>query len=100
LNSSTSGIIEQQSTQPVIIAELSIDKTGGGTITLNDTVSISTSTSFINGIINSSAGKELIFLNNANYSGASNISFVNGPCKKAGNDAFIFPVGKENKIAP
>ncbi|MBK8698311.1 MAG: hypothetical protein IPN29_01655 [Saprospiraceae bacterium] len=39
-------------------------------------------------------------MNNANYSGASNISFVNGSCKKIGNDAFIFPVGKENKIAP
>jgi len=99
-NGSTSSIIEQLSIQPVIIAELSIDKTAVGTITLNDTVSIITSTSFINGIINSSAGKELIFLDNANYSGASNISFVNGPCKKIGNDAFIFPVGKANMFAP
>ncbi|MBL7723463.1 MAG: T9SS type A sorting domain-containing protein [Chitinophagaceae bacterium] len=98
-NGSTASVIEQLSTQPINIAELIIDKTASGTVTLNDSVSINTSTSFISGIINSSTGKEFIFLDNTSYTGASNTSFVNGPCKKTGNDAFIFPVGKNGVLA-
>jgi hypothetical protein len=97
---STTAVIEQLGTQPVLISELILEKTGTGSLTLNDPVSISTSATFTSGLINSSAGKELIFPDNAVYTGASDISFVNGPVKKTGNDAFIFPVGKVNKLAP
>ncbi len=97
---STGTAVEQLGTQPILLAELIMEKTGTGNLTLNDPVSISTALTFTNGLINSSAGKELIFLDNAVYTGGSDACFVNGPVKKTGNDAFIFPVGKSTKLAP
>jgi autotransporter-associated beta strand protein len=53
-----------------------------GTLTLTSGIIISTATN-------------LITLNdNASVSGVSNLSYVDGPIKKIGNDAFTFPVGK------
>ncbi len=93
-------VIEQLGTQPLQLAECTIQKTGSGSILLNDQVSISGTVQFLNGLIHTSAGKELIFLDDAGYTGASNASFVNGPCNKTGNDAFVFPVGKGTMLAP
>ncbi len=42
----------------------------------------------------------LIVGDNVNVSGGSDSSFVNGPMKKEGNDAFIFPVGDYKYYAP
>ncbi len=95
----TPAVIEQVSTQPVQIAEMIIDKTASAALTLNDSISVTTSLDFINGYINSSSDHQLIVADNAVCSGYSDASFVNGPVKKIGNDAFIFPVGKSGKIA-
>jgi hypothetical protein len=45
-------------------------------------------------------GNLLTFLDNASYSGVDTLKFVMGVCKKIGNDAFIFPIGKGTKYAP
>ncbi|MFZ1527208.1 MAG: T9SS type A sorting domain-containing protein [Ferruginibacter sp.] len=98
-NGSSNAVIEQLSTQPVQIAEMIIEKTSPASLILNDSVTVTGSVDFISGTINSSTGQELVFADNATHTGASNASFVNGPAKKTGNDAFLFPVGKGNKIA-
>jgi hypothetical protein len=39
-------------------------------------------------------------MDNANYTGADSNKFIIGRCKKIGNDAFAFPIGKGSKYAP
>lgn len=48
---------------------------------------------FINGVLRTDANNLLIIADNATVTGASNNSYVDGPVRKAGNDAFSFPVG-------
>ena len=76
---------------------LTINKSSGG-VTLNKTATIQGAGTFTSGILTSSATNLLVFNDNATTSGANNVtaSYVNGPVKKIGNDAFIFPVGKSN----
>lgn len=93
-------IIDQLGIQPIIVQELTIQKTGAGKITLNDPVTISNTVNFISGIIYSSAANSLIFANNATQTGASITSYLDGPMTKIGNNAFTFPVGKPGEYAP
>ena len=75
---------------------LTINKSAGA-LTLNRTASISGTGTFTAGIVNSTAANLLVFNDNATTTGANNgssPSYVNGPVRKIGNDAFVFPVGK------
>ena len=78
---------------------LEMNKTSAA-LTLNAPVAVSNNLNFISGKINSSATNVLTIQNNATASGASNSAFVSGPVCKTGNQAFIFPVGKNNVYAP
>ncbi|MES2645514.1 MAG: hypothetical protein V4717_01470 [Bacteroidota bacterium] len=91
-------IIEQLGTQPIIIPRLIIKKTGNGHLTLNDSVTVTSTANFTSGIIYSSTGKELIFPNGVGYNGASATSHVVGPVTKIGSDAFVFPVGSPTTL--
>ncbi len=53
---------------------------------------------FVDGIISTTSTNVLIFGDNGDYLGSSNASFVQGPVWKIGNDAFVFPVGKNDTI--
>ncbi len=69
----------------------------GGSVTLGKTTSISGAGTFTAGVVTSAATNLLIFNDNATSSGANNgavPSYVHGPVRKIGNDAFTFPVGK------
>ena len=92
--------IEQLGIQPIIIPKMKMLKTGGGILTLNDSVSISTNLNFNGGNIISSSLYQLKFLDNATYSGASVGSHVIGPVTKVGDDAFTFPVGAAPSYNP
>lgn len=66
-------------------------------VTLNRTTSIAGTATFTSGIVYSSAANLLVFNDNAIAAGANNganPSYVSGPVRKIGNDAFVFPVGK------
>lgn len=89
----TNAIIEQLGTQPITMPMLVMGKTGGATLTLNDSVTVTSGANFISGNIYSSVGKNLIFPNNITYTNASVASHVVGPVTKIGDDVFIFPVG-------
>ncbi len=52
------------------------------------------------GKITTTAANLLTLIDNAQYTGGSNNSFVWGPMKKIGDDNFIFPVGKGSIYAP
>ncbi|MEI9944975.1 MAG: G8 domain-containing protein [Chitinophagaceae bacterium] len=76
---------------------LTISKPSGGGVTLNKPTTIQGAGTFTAGIVTSTTTNLLIFNDNATTSGANNNtvpSFVSGPVRKTGNDAFTFPVGK------
>ncbi|HET9052691.1 MAG TPA: hypothetical protein VFM90_00860, partial [Cyclobacteriaceae bacterium] len=64
-----------------------------GMVTLNTDVTISTSGTFTSGILHTTTANYLNFADNATTTGASNLSFVDGPVRKTGNEAFTFPIG-------
>jgi hypothetical protein len=93
-------IIEQLGTQPIIIPKLQMLKTAGATLTLNDSVTITTKANFTSGNINTSANNELIFADAGTHAESSAASHVNGPVVKTGNDAFTFPIGGTSSLNP
>jgi hypothetical protein len=74
---------------------------GEGTLTINKTSGAATLTStftiytlnLTSGILNTSSTNLLIIPNNGATSGGNSNSFVAGPMRKVGNDAFTFPLG-------
>jgi hypothetical protein len=79
--------------------KLEMNNTNTG-LTLNAPVTISNNLNFILGNIISSITNSLLLNNNVTSTGANNTSFVSGPISKTGNQAFIFPVGKNSVYAP
>lgn len=82
-----------------ILRDLVVNKPSGKLI-LNDTVTVSGSVTFTNGVIESSPASLLIFNDNATSTGANSNSYVEGPVQKTGNDNFTFPIGKDGFYAP
>lgn len=78
---------------------LIVNKTSGK-VSLNTTVRILKSATFNSGIVNSSATSYLEFTDNATVTGANNLSFVDGPVRKTGDDAFTFPIGDNTFYRP
>lgn len=82
-----------------LIADLIIDNASG--VTLNGAKTLNGSLTLTSGLLTTTATNLLIFPDNfTTVTGASNTSFVNGPVRKNGNDAFTFPVGKGSLYSP
>lgn len=81
------------------IYNLELNKPGGA-LNLTEETRVSRNLTFTSGIINSSASALLILQDNISVTGASSSSFVNGPVRKIGNDAFVFPTGKGGVYRP
>lgn len=79
-------------TTPAIFDDIEQNKTSG-TTTLNVPVTINSSLTLTNGIINSSSTNLLTMADDATSSSGNATSYVSGPVKKTGNDAFVFPLG-------
>ncbi|MBL7859322.1 MAG: hypothetical protein JNM57_16635 [Cyclobacteriaceae bacterium] len=71
-----------------------------GTLTLNTDVTISNTATFTSGIVNTTATNYLNVANGASVSGASDVSYVDGPVRKTGVNAFTFPVGNGGFYRP
>jgi hypothetical protein len=71
-----------------------------GDLTLNKTSEINSTLTFTQGLINSNASNLLVFNDNATATSHSATSYVIGPVRKVGNQAFTFPIGKSGKYAP
>lgn len=92
-------------TSPVAnqVNNLTVNNTSGTYstgLTLQQPIAVNGNCLFTAGVITTSTTNILTFNDNATATGAnnnsSNPSFVNGPVRKVGNDAFEFPVGKIN----
>lgn len=66
----------------------------GATTTLSIPISVHESLTMTNGIINTTATNILTLLDSATSTPGTLTSFVNGPMKKIGSQAFVFPIGK------
>lgn len=84
--------VSKTGTASPIFRRLLMNK-ASGTLTMNTDATISTTATFTSGIINTTAANYLNFADASTATGASNASFVDGPVRKTGNDAFTFPIG-------
>jgi hypothetical protein len=91
--------INKAGTASPIFRRLVMDKVSGA-VTLNTDATISSTATFTSGILHTSAANFLNFADNATTTDASNLSFVDGPVRKTGNEAFIFPVGDNTFYRP
>lgn len=66
-------------------------------VSLNHPISIVNSLTLTNGLLNTSTINILTLTATATATSGSNLSFVNGPMKKIGNTAFVFPIGKNGE---
>ena len=78
--------------------DVSINNSSGLTLS-NNSIRVSNELSLTSGILSTSATGLLIIADNATTSGASTLSYVDGPMRKVGNDAFTFPVGNLGNFA-
>jgi hypothetical protein len=70
-----------------------------GSLLLSSEVIVSGHADFVAGIVSTSPTNILHFQNNATSNGGNANSYASGPVRKAGNDAFVFPIGKNGKWA-
>lgn len=66
---------------------------------LNNEVNILNSLTLNSGVITSAPSSLIRVLANATSTAGNSNSFVNGPMEKVGNSSFIFPIGKNGKLA-
>jgi hypothetical protein len=69
-------------------------------ITLNVPAVVSNNITFSNGKLITTSTNLLTIADNATVSSVSNSSHVQGPCRKEGNEAFTFPIGKTGVYRP
>ncbi|MFN8335505.1 MAG: hypothetical protein U0U09_10280 [Cyclobacteriaceae bacterium] len=91
--------VSKTGTASPVFAKMTMNK-ASGTVTLNTDARVSGAATFTAGILNTTATNYLDFADNATVTGASNASFVDGPVRKTGNDAFTFPIGDNNFYRP
>ena len=75
------------------------NNTDGTGITLQDELTVTNNIDFTDGIVNSTSANLFVFNAGAGHANSSDASYVNGPTKKVGNTAFVFPLGKSGHIA-
>lgn len=71
-----------------------------GLVQLLSPITIADSIRLVKGIILTDTTSILIVNDNAKILGGSDSSYVEGPVRKIGNDAFTFPLGSRSKFSP
>lgn len=97
------GMVAQSTTNiefpAAMTADVVIDNPAG--VTLNATKNLSGSLTLTNGVLFTSASNLLNFPDNfSTINGGSTVSYIDGPVRKTGNNAFTFPLGKNGVYAP
>ena len=87
--------------EPFVVNNFIVNNTSLGTnnILVNKNLIIGSSATFTDGILKS-ATDSVTFNLGTTYSGASDVSHVDGIVNKIGNEAFTFPVGDSLKLRP
>jgi len=78
---------------------LTVNNSNGVTQSGTGYVAINNSLTFTTGLYNTGSNY-LIINDNATVNGNSSGKYINGNCRKVGNDAFVFPLGNNGKYAP
>lgn len=81
------------------VRNITINK-ASGSLTIGSNLTVTNNLTLTSGNIVSSSSNLLILNDNATVSGVSSLSYVSGPVRKVGNDAFTFPVGKGGVYRP
>jgi hypothetical protein len=76
-----------------VVVNLELNKSAGS-VTPNFSLTLTRSLILTSGTMTTTSTNLLVLNDNVTATGASNSSFINGPIRKIGNDAFTFPVGK------
>lgn len=71
-----------------------------GSMTLAGTLNISSTLTFIKGIVYTTNTNLLTINDNVAVTGSNTNSYVDGPVRKIGNDTFLFPTGNNGLYAP
>ena len=79
-----------------LIGKLWMNKSANG-LTLQKATTIDSILTLTSGIVFTDSTNLLTLKAGGITSGASNVSYIDGPMKKVGNTAFVFPVGKEHE---
>lgn len=79
---------------PINFYDLVVNHSSTG-VTLNQNIQVNNSLTLTNGKLISSSTNLITLIDNATSTIGSDSSFVDGPFKKIGNDAFIYPIGKD-----
>ncbi|AYA37212.1 T9SS C-terminal target domain-containing protein [Hymenobacter oligotrophus] len=82
---------------PVSVRDLTMNGVGK-TLTLRAPLTIDNSLTLTSGLISSTSTDLLTLADNATASGGNAGSYVQGPLRKLGNDAFVFPVGQSGVL--
>jgi hypothetical protein len=77
------------------VKNLMLNKSSGNA-TLSTALVVSGTITFVKGTLTTTSSYLLTINNGGSVSGASDSSFIDGPVKKIGNSAFVFPTGKGN----
>lgn len=83
-----------------VFTNLTVNNSSLTGVTVSNDFSVDGTLTLTDGIVNTSAGNYVQIEDNATVSGASTDSHVKGPIRKAGNDAFTFPVGSGTLYSP
>ncbi|MGL5891953.1 MAG: hypothetical protein ACRC3B_18825, partial [Bacteroidia bacterium] len=82
-----------------VMRNLSLRLPASGNVIMNTAATVNGNLDLVQGWLLTTSSNLLSIADNGTVSGASDNSFVNGPVQKTGNDAFIFPVGKNTYYA-
>lgn len=96
-NGSTASSIEG-TTSPAVFDDMEINKSSNS-VTLNVPATINSSLTMTSGRLNTSSSNLLTLIDEAISSSGNSSSYIMGPVKKIGNDAFVFPVGCNARFA-
>ena len=99
LDGNTNSTINNATYYTPTIKKLQVNKSSGY-VTLNSSILISDSLILSSGRLNTDSTNLISLSNNSKLSGGSDGSYINGPVKKIGSNAFVFPLGSPTLAHP
>lgn len=95
--------LQNSSTGDIYVDDVEVNSVTDFTIissTANLRYNVSNSIDFVTGVFYTSSNDPIRMLNGSTATGGNNVSYVDGPLTKIGNNAFTFIVGKSGVYAP
>lgn len=81
------------------LQNVTLNKNAASTLALLGELTVNGQLTLTNGVVQTTTANQLVIADNATTTSGSNLSHVQGPMRKLGDDAFAFPVGKSGRWA-